>query len=175
MNDLSVSNLMSQKRQAKSKLADQLNFKVKRPLLAIILDNELSEKSEKILNEILKATTAVDIEVVVLADSNLDAIALPHTYTLTYSQKNRKELLTAADMALSFDFSDIEEMLLNGTIPISPKRTGVEDYDPSHESGNSFMYREESPWGIFAALVRALETFKLPYDWKGLIRNGLQG
>jgi len=82
-------------------------------------------------------------------------------------------LLEAADMALVFEFSDVEEMLLNGVIPISSLRPEVSDYNPNRETGNGFIFKKESPWAIFAALVRARETFKFPYDWKHIIRQGM--
>ena len=39
--------------------------------------------------------------------------------------------------------------------------------------GNGFVYDNENVWGIFAGVVRALETFKFPYDWKHIVRVGL--
>lgn len=175
MNDLSVGNLLKQKKEAKKNLSKDFSFSYKMPLLAVVLDKELKEKEEKILEKILEASSAIDIEVVVLADSNLDSISFPHTVILPYSQKARTRLLSAADIALAFDFSDVEEMMLNGTIPVSPQREELKNYDPKDESGNSFIYTEKSEWGVFAALVRALETFRLPYDWKGVVREGMEG
>ena len=93
---------------------------------------------------------------------------------LPYGRANRKILLEASDMALSFKFSDVEEMLLNGTIPISPMRDEIKDYNPNHETGNGFIYQKSDRWCIFAALVRAIETFKFPYDWNNIVREGLR-
>ena len=65
-------------------------------------------------------------------------------------------------------------MLLNGTIPVSPARAEIADYNPNRETGNGFVYKNTDSWCMFAALVRALETFKFPYDWNNIIRQGLE-
>ena len=82
--------------------------------------------------------------------------------------------MSAADIALIFDFTDVEELLLNGVVPVSPARAEVEDYNPNKETGNSFVYKNKSAWGVFAALVRAIETFKFPYDWKHIVRQAVE-
>lgn len=140
----------------------------------MFLDNELSEDIEKKMERFLEGVTAIDVNVIVLADSNLETFSLPNVIILPYSRSNRNALLEASDMALGFEFNDVEEMLLNGVIPISSVRSEIADYNPNRETGNSFVYRSDDPWGIFAALVRARETFKFPYDWKHIVRQGLE-
>lgn len=169
----SVGQLLRQKGAAKKDLAKIFSFSFKKPLLGIFLDKELSKESEKTVRMFLEAVNVLDMEVIVLADSNLDSLSLPNVIYLPYSRLNRKSLLEAADMALTFEFSDVEEMLLNGVIPISPIRPEIKDYNPNVESGNGFIYKKEDPWYIFAALVRARETFKFPYDWKHIVRQGI--
>lgn len=174
MSSNSLENFVKQKKEVKSFLSKKLSFNTRKPLLGIILDKELSPTIEDTLKKILEATAHVDVQVVILADTNLGAFSVPHTVVLPYSRNNRKIVLQAADMALGFNFSDVEEMLLNGTIPVSPIRNEVADYNPNHETGNAFIYRTGDSWSIFAALVRALETFKFPYDWKNIVRQGLE-
>lgn len=173
MSRTSLDNFLKQKRQAKKTFAEKYSFSNRKPLVGIILDNELSKTDEECLKNILEGTAHIDVQVVVVADTNLDIFYSPHSIFIPYSRGNRKNLLFAADMALSFPFNDVEEMLLNGTIPISPSRSEVQDYDPNHETGNSFIYKKEDYWCVFAALVRALETFKFPYDWNNIVRQGL--
>jgi hypothetical protein len=62
-----------------------------------------------------------------------------------------------------------------GAVPVvfeksAPKAVAAE-YNPTDEQGNSFYFRHESAWAIFAALVRATETYRFPYDWQGIVRN----
>lgn len=169
----SVGKLLAQKKEAKDILSKKFSFSKKKPLLGIFLDNELSEEAENRLHVFLEAVSELDVEVIVLADSNLDSLHLPKVIYLPYNRSSRQTLLVAADMSLVFDFSDVDEMLLNGIIPISSTRPGVSDYNPNRETGNGFVYKKESPWAIFEATVRARETFKLPYDWKHMVRQGM--
>ncbi|MBI4975354.1 hypothetical protein HZC20_01630 [Candidatus Peregrinibacteria bacterium] len=194
MNFRSVDDLVKQKRRAKVELAKKFGFynefaRLKagsrylssspsgrlndKILLGIFLDKALSKPEEEKLKIILDGLNAIDVQVVALADSNMHLFeGVAGAFVLHYTRLNRHKLLMAADIALSFDFSDIEELMINGVIPISSKRPEVFDYDPNRETGNGFIYKNDSPWGIFAALVRALETFKFPYDWKHIMRQG---
>lgn len=169
MQSTTIDNLLNQKKAAKAELSRELSLSKNKPLLGIFLDKALTDESE--MQQIMDALSAVEVEVVILADSNLDALDM--TKVLPYGRENRKKLLDAADIALIFEFSDVQELLLNGIIPVSCERPGVIDYNPNRETGNSFVYRHKSPWGIFAALVRAIETFKFPYDWKHIVRQGV--
>ncbi|MFC1600400.1 hypothetical protein ACFL3T_05210 [Patescibacteria group bacterium] len=60
----------------------------------------------------------------------------------------------------------------NGVVPITQELDpSVVDYNPNTESGNAFVYQNANEWEIFAAVVRALETHKFPYDWKFIVRS----
>lgn len=47
----------------------------------------------------------------------------------------------------------------------------LQNYHPNNETGNSFTYSSDNAWDIFMALVRAVETYKFPYDWDNIIRG----
>ncbi|MEK7673101.1 MAG: hypothetical protein AAB373_04410 [Patescibacteria group bacterium] len=174
MTNSSLDNFLKQKRETKKQVAGKFNFSEKHPLLVIVLDKELSKKNEEYLKFLLDGTAHVNLQVVILADTNFEIFNTPHTIVLPYNRGNRNLLIQAADMALCFDFNDVEEMLLNGTIPISMPRGEIADYNPNRENGNSFVFKKENYWSIFATIVRALETFKFPYDWNHIIRQGLE-
>ncbi len=163
--------LLKDKSEAKDRLSSMLKFHIKKPLIALLVDRELSELEEKNLSLILHGVKDLDATVIAIADTNCKIFS--EIKVMTYNRLNRHYLLEAADIALVFDFTDVEELLANGIIPISQERPEVSDYDPNHETGNAFIYKNTSPWSIFAALVRAVETFKFPYDWKHIIRQGL--
>jgi hypothetical protein len=40
-----------------------------------------------------------------------------------------------------------------------------DDFDPIEETGNAFLYEQNTPWHMLAAVIRALETNKFAYDW----------
>jgi hypothetical protein len=174
MSAISIDYFLNKKREAKKTLCKDLSFSRKKPLLGIFLDKEVPKEYEDKLNQIIRGAENMPVEVMILADTNLDILSNPHTIVLPYSRKNRKKLLEACDMALALEFNDVEEFLLNGIIPISCSRPEVKDYNPNKETGNSFIFHHEDPWCMFAAMVRALETFKFPYDWKQIVRTGLK-
>ncbi len=69
------------------------------------------------------------------------------------------------------------DALAVGTVPVlyehSAPLTRAIEYDPTGEQGNSFYFCEENPWSVFAAVVRATETYRFHYDWAGIVRNTL--
>lgn len=83
-----------------------------------------------------------------------------------------RAMVRAADVALFFshpsEAQELLECLRHGTVPIAPGGAPLLfNYDPVEESGNAFLYEEKhGAWGCFAALVRALETYRLPFDWR---------
>lgn len=174
MEELSLDNLLDKKKEAKKELSKKLSFSFKRPLLGIFIDKELSKKDEEKIKNILEGTANINMEVIVLADSNIDAFPIPHVIFLPYSRPNRKTLLEAADMTLLLPLNDSEEFLLNGVVPVAEEKTGLSDYNPNHETGNGFIYKNDNQWSIFAALVRAMETFKFPYDWRNIVSEGIK-
>jgi hypothetical protein len=52
-------------------------------------------------------------------------------------------------------------------VPVAEK--GVATFDPIEEKGNGFLFHR-SAWSLFAALVRAQETYRFPYDWENLVK-----
>ncbi len=174
MSDDAGNKFLKDKKESKKMLSKTLSLLSDKPMLGIFIDHDLSEMAENKLREILEGTKALSMQVVILADSNLEALSSGHIKILEYTRKNRKALLDAADMSLVFPFSDVEEMLIHGIIPISMARSEISDYNPNKESGNAFIYENDDSWSIFAALVRAAETYKFPYDWKHIIRQGIE-
>ncbi len=171
MDKSSLDTLLEKKRKAKKALCRELSVDASDALLGIVLDKKLSKSDEENLKNILEGVAHININVVVLTDSNVFEHSKVHH--IDYSRRNRHKLLEASDMSLIFSFNDVQEILLNGSVPISPNMEGIMDYDPNRETGNSFVYKENDYWCIFAALIRALETFRFPYDWANIVKKGV--
>ena len=167
-----IDNLLKRKKQVKKLLAEKLSFNYKNPLLAIILEKDLSKEDTGIMSGMLEGASYLNLHVIVLSDKKLPFCEFANVTRIPYSRTNRKYVIEASDIAMCFAFNDVEEMLLNGTIPISCSRNELTDYNPNHETGNSFLFTESNYFCAFAALVRAVETFKFPYDWSGIVRQG---
>ena len=175
-NNSGLDNILKQKKDTKKLFAEKLSFQPNLPLVAIVLDQEVSKKEQGLIRSLIEGMSALDLNLIILTDQNfaLEGDFSTSLRVLPYSRRNRKYLLEASDIALCFSFNDVEEMLLNGTIPVSLKRKELCDYHPNHETGNAFIYNDNTAWSAFAALVRAVETFKFPYDWQGIVRQGME-
>ena len=142
MEETTVNSLLKQKKETKKALVKDLHLTKKTPLLAIVLDKDLTKQHKELITAFLKGAPALNMEVIVLADKTIKFAKNPRVTTLSYNRQNRKILLEAADMALAFPFNDVQEMLINGVIPVSIDRDEVENYNPNEETGNGFIYEK---------------------------------
>lgn len=89
-----------------------------------------------------------------------------------------RKMLAGSDIAMFFSDHDEDQELENalryGVIPVSLPRAILDNYNPVQESGNAFIYEVASPWQCYGSLVRALETFKFPYDWRLVQRHAME-
>jgi hypothetical protein len=89
-------------------------------------------------------------------------------------EKEIDRLLLAADLAVLFNHqTELVQLLKNyGVVMIADDNCPLlENYRPNEESGNAFLFDQKDLWSVFAAIVRALETFRFPFDWQHIIRN----
>jgi starch synthase len=98
---------------------------------------------------------------------------------LADEETSMRKMLAGADIALFCAKgkeceAELGAALRYGVIPVAPAQTMLANYNPVQESGNSFTFEEATPWQCFAALVRALETFKFPYDWRTIQRSAME-
>lgn len=167
----SVDEALKAKKEVKEKLAKEWGFSNKKPLLGIFVDEDIDKEDLEMLRKLGSGLELLDVEVVVLSDKKIEE--LKFATHVEYNMGNREVLLEACDVALAALNNDVEEMLMHGVIPVGLKREELEDYDALSESGNSFISKGYSHWEYFTAVVRALETFKFHYDWRHIVRNGL--
>lgn len=99
---------------------------------------------------------------------------------LPASEASLHKVLASSDIAFFFadckDSAEVQACLSYGVVPIAPDCATLENYDPVQERGTSFLFApgktaEQTAWAAFAALARALETFKFPYDWRTIQRH----
>lgn len=108
------------------------------------------------------------------------AEANPTKVTITdNSEDEKRKIYAASDIILIPSHSEectqeAENAMNYGVIPITPPQDFVEDYNPNQEKGNAFVYIKDSPWNLFANLIRAMESFRFPYDWKNTAASAMQ-
>ncbi len=140
----------------------------------------------ELLKELLPGLLSVDCELVILGKGSAEYGTLftelqkQHSHRVKILKNEPAELekmLAACDIAICLaehDESEIQDCLRNGVIPVSPESPFLADYNPVQESGNAFVFDQKNVWSVFGALVRALETFKFPYDWRTIQRHAME-
>ncbi len=127
----------------------------KTPTLLITIPKNKTIEGEEALRKLREGLDHLDINVVETKQLTQSTLLKAHMVVLF---QNDETLLKLAWEA--------------GVVPIvRPFNDTIVDYNPNTESGNSFIYEEDNYWAIFAAIVRARETYKFPYDWKFIIRS----
>jgi len=127
----------------------------KSPIIYVYL-KDIRESLKKIIGPLLEGLAHMDLQVMFDEDQNLE------------------EGLKSANMMLILNEDKLllKKAWANGVIPITNSFTSeLINYNPNTEAGNSFTFENFNEWEIFAAIVRALETYKFPYDWKFIIRS----
>lgn len=93
-------------------------------------------------------------------------------------EKNIHRMYAAADMALFLadpsSSPELQHCLQYGVVPVSAPASTLDDYDPIQETGNSFLSSSTNKWNIFASIVRAVETYKFPFDWRTIQRHCME-
>ncbi len=179
---------LDQKVHAKTALQHSIGWpkEPKRPM--VCLPAGMSDAlGGKLFQEVLPGILSLQAEVLVLGKGSAAYGALFTTLNKEHSHRFHivpdKEdaataMLAAADMAL-FLSEDIpagalKACLGSGVVPVSPKNDLLADYNPLQETGNAFLFEAATKWHCFAALVRAVETHKFPFDWKTIQRHCLE-
>lgn len=139
-----------------------------------------------LLRELLPGMLTQQIEILVLGKGSSEygslftSLAKEHGHRI-HIVKNDDEsiraMLAAADMAMFLSdvlTKEISQCLAYGVVPLSLPQPKLEDYDPVQEAGNAFLFAQPTPWHAFASLVRALETFKFPFDWRTIQRHCME-
>ena len=125
------------------------------PAIYIYLQ-DIHESIKIILGDLFEGLAHLDVKVIFDEEEPLET-ALEKANMILILNQDKKLLKKAWE---------------NGVVTITNKFTNeIADYNPNNETGNSFIFENFNEWEIFAAVVRALETYKFPYDWKFISRS----
>lgn len=176
--------LLDQKKTAKKHLFDECwpDANVKVPLVLIFTTKEKS--NHETVFKLLEGLLVLPMQIVVVSEEEPGEHAKHHSGKVMWfnpeSGRNAPKLdtwLMAADMAVVFDEKQatLKTLFDKGVIPVGHEKSPLlANYHPNDETGNGFTYSDKNPWGVFAALVRACETYHFPYDWQHIIRGILK-
>jgi len=178
---------LDQKVHNKTALQEELGWpkEPKRPVICFPAGMS-DELGGALLKEVLPGILSMQIEVLVVGKGSA-------TYGQLFTQLAKEEhhrvhivkqeevalhkMYAAADMALFLtdaSMSELSHCLQYGVVPVAPPMPSLEDYDPLQERGNCFQFEHATKWLVFAALVRALETHKFPFDWRTIQRHCME-
>lgn len=136
----------------------------------LLLDISESKKIDKKCRDLLEGLSALGVHTLVVSEND-GLKGHEGGTTVRYIPIEKKSAASlAADFIVTFD-KNVNTVWSAGGVPIS-QYNGEKtlDYNPIEEEGNGFYFKNPTTWEIFAAIVRALETYRFPYDWENLIR-----
>lgn len=163
-----------------------LNYDKKTPLLCLTFP--LTEKNNLgMLQDVIQGILEQDVVLAVTGIGTkkfqdfFDELAKEHPKQIVIvsdNDGNKRKVYAASDIFLATAATEeckeeIEKAMNYGVVPVCPENELVKAYDGAKEEGDAFIYTEKSPWNFFAALVRAIENFKFPYDWKTIQVNAM--
>lgn len=196
-----LSFLLTGKKEAKKEIFGHFNkdksqkMDIKTPLILVFAtdlsgDNELFPREK--LFQLLEALMVVNCKVVVIdADQKSDLLHLGELsdhldkrivwYNPKQDESPRSKetkeidrLLSASDIAVVFNTHHnlVKLLMTYGVVIVGENKSELlENYKPNEETGNAFLFDKKDLWSVFASVIRALETFKFPYDWKFIVKR----
>jgi len=69
--------------------------------------------------------------------------------------------------------AEFDLMMERGIVPIMKQglHKKAENYNPSQENGNAFIFPKLTEWYAYGSLVRAIENYQFSYDWNNIKNN----
>jgi starch synthase len=174
--------------QNKIALQEELGWpaEAKRPVLCLPL-GMTDQLGGKVLLELMPGLLSLPVEILIRGKGSAEYGTLFTKLSKEYSHRIAivqdehaalSKMFAASDMALFLtDPTDTPELaycLGYGTVPVSAACAGLVNYDPNQEKGDSFLYEKQNVWHAFGAIVRALETYRFPFDWRTIQRHGME-
>lgn len=175
--------------QNKVALQEELGWPAEPKRALICMPTGVSEQlGGKLLEELLPGLMELSVQLVILGKGSasygkmLTTLAKEHSHRIAIvpnEDEAIRKMYAASDMALFLSnpkgTPELAHALAYGAVPLAPSTSGIDDYNPNQESGVAFVYDKMTVWHAFAAAVRALETYKFPFDWRTIQKHGMEG
>jgi len=150
------------------------------------------QKGFDLIAQIVEAVVHLNLQFVVLGTGEqryhelLSDMARRHpqrlSVFLTFNAELAQKIYAGTDMFLMpsrFEPCGLGQMIAMryGSVPIVRHTGGladtVQDFDPRADAGTGFVFTRYNAYDLFAAIVRAAETFKYPDMWQRLQLRGM--
>ncbi|MFA7681467.1 MAG: hypothetical protein WCX61_00380 [Candidatus Peribacteraceae bacterium] len=177
---------LEQKVKNKTELQKELGWPAEPKRMMLCLPAGMTDAlGGALLEEVLPGLLALPMEILILGQGStkygtlFTQLAKEHGHRIAIVPNNKpaalRAMYAASDAALFFadpsQLPALAECMRYGVVPIAPACEALQNYDPVQESGTSFLYEEPSVWQCFAAIVRAQETNKFPFDWRTIQKH----
>ena len=141
------------------------------------------EQGGKLLKEIVPGLLSLNVELLILGKGSdeygqyfteLQKEHAHRVHIVAPKKEETQKMLAASDVALFLaepNGAVLKECLAYGVVPVSPSKDGLDNYNAVQEKGNAFVYEGVTVWESFAAVVRAVETYKFPFDWRTIQKH----
>ena len=185
---LTGTDIADQKMKQKTLLQEELGWTPEPKRAMVCIPTGISDTlGGALLKEILPGLLTLPIQIVILGKGSasygeyLTEMADAHDQQIAIISNDEKHIRTmfaSSDIALfltdATSLPELDASLRYVTVPVCPHVKGLRNYDPNQESGEIFEYDKATVWHCFAAVVRALETYRFPFDWKTIQKHGLE-
>ena len=179
---------IERKLQNKLTLQEKLGWPPEKKRAMVCIPTALSEEhGGTLLKTLLPGLLELPIELLILGKGTkefgtlLSHIAQEESHRIAIISNDTaalRKMYAAADIALfpcdPAGSPELSFCLRYGVIPIAPLADTLENYNPNQERGCAFLYDPPSAWRCFAALVRALETYRFPFDWRNIQKEAMR-
>lgn len=179
---------LEHKSENKLALQNELGWPPEKKIPLLCIPTGMTDKlGGKLLKEVLPGILTLGMEIIILGKGDDEYGELFTKLTKEKGHRiaivndddtQRRKMYAAADIALFLvDPEKITERtncMNYGVVPIAPSTTSLQNYNPVQESGNAFLYDGNTKWDCFGALIRALETYNFPFDWRTIQRHCME-
>ncbi|MGE3278506.1 MAG: hypothetical protein AB7J40_01740 [Candidatus Altimarinota bacterium] len=163
------------KKQKKEQKQKDWGLSVDGAIPLVLVDESVDRAIQKILQEIIDGITSIGIQLVFVEpkdeESRHSLMQFQQKYPQSVKVLSRSQIDSDAfDIALLDELnpSRLAELREHKLVPLAGK--GVVPFDPIQEKGNGFVFEPKNSWSLFAAFVRAAETYRFPYDWQNIVK-----
>lgn len=178
-----TSSIADAKKQHKKEFLQRCGWqkKEKHPLLCI--PTGLKAEEAELFASLVEGLLSLPLQIAILGKGSkrmgelceeLHAKYADRVAIVEASSEHLQDMLLASDIGLylgGVSNEDKELCLEHGTVPVAGESTPFEAYDPNGEAGYGFLFGKHDIWNVFATVVRALETYRFPYDWRTMVKN----
>jgi len=163
------------KKQKKEQQQKDWGLSVDGAIPLVLIDESVDHNIQKILQEIIDGIASIGIQLVFVEpedeESRISLKQFEQKYPHSVKVLNRTQIdPDAFDIALldELNSNQLERLKEHKLVPLAGK--GVIPFDPIQEKGNGFVFEPKNSWSLFAAFVRAAETYRFPYDWQNIVK-----